>query len=390
MEAIGTLAAGVAHDFNNLLTVVTGYCSFIQEQLSPTDAIYHEISEINRAGERASTLTRQLLAFSRKQIFQPKVLSLNHIVGEMERMLRRLIGADIELVTQLDPDLRHVKADPGQMEQVIMNLAVNARDAMPKGGKLTIGTSNDVLDSQAAGQQRPVTPGAYAVLTVADTGGGMDAETQTRIFEPFFTTKEAGKGTGLGLSTVHGIVEHSGGMIQVQSEPGHGTTFKVYFPHTEAAPESAGLSSLTAPARGSETILLVEDEDGVRALECRVLEKRGYTVLRASNGDEALRISGRHAGEIDLLITDVVMPFMSGSDLAERLTAIRPNIRVLFTSGYTSLQSALMRDAEFLSKPFESHALARKVREVLDRKRGVETQTQLVRQRAGPGGDESE
>jgi PAS domain S-box-containing protein len=373
MEAVGALAAGVAHDFNNLLTVVKGYCSLVLEQLTPENPIYEEICEINRAGERAATLSRQLLAFSRKEIFQPKVLNLNDVVGEIDRMLRRMIGADIELVTRLDPALGRAKADPGQMEQIIMNLAVNARDAMPKGGKLIIETSNTAWEGpKAIGHSRLPKPGRYIMLTVTDTGSGMNSETQSRIFEPFFTTKEAGKGTGLGLSTVYGIVEKTGGKILVDSEPGRGTTFKIYLPQTEAVSETIGKTPVPPPARGNETILLVEDEEGIRVLESRVLEKQGYTVLRASNGKEAIQISERHPGKIDLLITDVVMPVMSGSDLAESLMSVRRDLKVLFTSGYTNNSvlpdSITARNAEFLAKPFEGQAFARKVREVLDRK----------------------
>jgi CheY-like chemotaxis protein len=365
------LAAGVAHDFNNLLTVVNGYCGFVLERLNPQDEIYEEVSEIGKAGERAATLTRQLLAFSRKQMFQPRVFNLNSTVAEMDRMLRRLIGEDIDLVTKLDPALNLVKADPSQMEQVIMNLAVNARDAMPKGGNLTIETNNLTLEGPLS-TRHPVlsASGSYIMLAISDSGTGMDAKTQARIFEPFYTTKGPGKGTGLGLSTVYGIVEQSGGLILVYSEVGHGTTFKVYLPAVNAAPTVEEEAPTAVRPACAETVLLVEDEDGVRTLVSRILKKQGYGVLSASNGSEAIQVSQQHAGRIDLLITDIVMPAMGGAELAQRITTYRPEVKVLFTSGYTDQaivhHGVLTDETPFLAKPFAPRTLARKVREVLD------------------------
>ncbi|MDQ3821045.1 MAG: ATP-binding protein, partial [Acidobacteriota bacterium] len=320
LESVGQLAGGIAHDFNNLLTVIAGYSDLTLRRMGERDALYRNIEEIKKAAERASILTRQLLAFSRKQILQPVVINLNATVANMDKMLQRLIGEDIHLVTLLDPGLGKIKADPGQIEQVIMNLAVNSRDAMQMGGKLTIETKNVHLDEAYARRHIAVKPGAYVMLAVSDTGTGMDAETQARIFEPFFTTKEQGKGTGLGLSMVYGIVKQSGGNIWVYSEPGHGTTFKVYLPMVEERMEN--VQGIAAPevARGTETILLVEDEDAVRLLLQDILETEGYTVLVASNGNEALRLCEQHEGRIHLLMTDVVMPGMGGRQLVERIT----------------------------------------------------------------------
>ncbi len=369
MEAVGRLAAGVAHDFNNLLTVVTGYSSLALEHLNAPDRLQTEISEINKAGNRAASLTRQLLAFSKKQVLQPQVLDLNHIVADMDRMLRRVIGEDIELVTVLDPNLSPVKADPGQIEQVIMNLAVNARDAMPKGGHLTIETGTVNLAETLARPHINVQPGAYVKLAVTDTGTGMNAETQAHIFEPFFTTKGQG-GTGLGLSTVFGIVEQSGGTILVYSEPGHGTTFKIYLPMVHEPAVRTERASATSASRGSETILVVEDEEAVRALICMILGQQGYRALQAESGPEALEICGRDPQQIDLMITDLVMPSMGGGELAGRIAALRPMVKVLFMSGYTDTaivqNGVLDPDTAFLEKPFTPAALSRKVRETLD------------------------
>ena len=372
MEALGRLAGGVAHDFNNLLTAIIGYSEFLLQELNPYDPRRGDVEEIKKAANRAAALTRQLLAFSRKQMLQPQVLNLNTTVSNLEKMLRRLIGEDIELVTVLDPHLGRVKADPGQIEQVIMNLAVNTRDAMPQGGKLTIETRDVLLDEDYARQYADVQPGSYVMLTMSDTGTGMDEETLSHLFEPFFTTKDVGQGTGLGLATVHGIVKQSGGHITVYSEPGLGTTFKIYLPQTEEASTTTSLP-LTRPAalQGQETILLVEDADMVRDLARRTLTFRGYTVLEAHDGEEALRLSTQHEGPIHLLVTDVVMPGgISGRQLAERLMATRPEMRVLYMSGYAD--DAIVRHGllepgmAFLQKPFAPDILALKVREVLD------------------------
>ncbi len=369
MEAIGQLAGGVAHDFNNLLTIITGYGQLLLERLGPQAPLSGYVAEIQKAGNRAATLTRQLLAFSRQQVVVPQVLNLNAVIRDTEKMLKRLIGDDIELTTHLDPKLGQVKADLGHIEQVIMNLVVNARDAMPRGGKLTIETGNVDLDQSYARGHLAVVPGPYTMLAVSDTGCGMDADTQSRIFEPFFTTKE--KGTGLGLSTVYGIVRQSGGNVCVYSEPGHGTTFKIYFPRVRDDGETA--KATIAPAtvlKGSETILLVEDEPSVRSLVRSVLQSNGYTVLEASRGDEAVEISQRHSEPIHLLVTDVVMLGMSGRELAERLEAIHPEAKVLFMSGYTDdailRHGVLKAGTAFLQKPFTPEALAVKVRNTLN------------------------
>jgi two-component system cell cycle sensor histidine kinase/response regulator CckA len=374
MEAIGRLAGGVAHDFNNLLTAIIGYSQIVLASLGPNDLLRKEVDEIQKAGKRASSLTSQLLAFSRRQILQPRVLDLNVIVSNTVKMLRRLIGEDIHLVTILASDLGHVKIDPGQMEQVIMNLAVNARDAMPRGGKLTVETSNTLLDDTYAREHISMQPGPYVMLAVTDTGVGMNAETRSHIFEPFFTTKETAMGTGLGLSMVYGIVKQSGGYIWVYSEPGEGTTFKIYFPQIEEAEDSAlQRDDAGYLPRGTETILLVEDEQSVRDLTVRILSELGYTVIEASNGEEALQISSERAhGEIDLLLTDVVMPQMSGKLLTDMVKAARPGIKVLFSSGYTDNalvhHGSLEPGTAFLQKPFSPSGLARKVREVLDKR----------------------
>ncbi|PYS96265.1 MAG: hybrid sensor histidine kinase/response regulator [Acidobacteria bacterium] len=371
MEAVGQLAGGVAHDFNNLLTAITGYSDLAIRRLKAEDPLRHHIEEIKKAGERAAALTRQLLAFSRKQVLQPKVLDLNAVVSEMEKMLRRLIGEDVEFRTALASDLGSIKADPGQIEQVLLNLCVNARDAMPGGGNLTVETSNVYLDEEYASHHVGVESGAYVMLAVSDTGYGMDEETQSRIFEPFFTTKEMGKGTGLGLSTVYGIVRQSGGNVWVYSEVGRGTTFKVYLPRVdEGVREYRRSDSPEDAARGTETILLAEDDEMVRRLAREVLEMYGYRVLEAPNGGAALLLCERHAGAIDLLVTDAIMPEMSGRELSERLSHLRPDMKVLFMSGYADTaavqQGVLDEWANFIQKPFTPDALTRKVREILD------------------------
>jgi len=371
MEAVGRLAGGIAHDFNNLLTIINGYGQLVLDRLGSRDPLRGQVEEIKKAGERATALTRQLLAFSRRQVLAPQVLDLNEVVANIDKMLRRLIGEDIDLVTVLGANLGRVKADPGQIEQVILNLAVNARDAMPHGGKLTLETANAELDAGYAQGHFAVQPGQYVRLAVSDTGHGMDAETQSHIFEPFFTTKEQGKGTGLGLAMVYGIVKQSGGHIWVYSETGLGTTFKIYLPQVSeavAVPETR--TPLIAPGRGTETILLVEDEVAVRLLARGVLESHGYKVLEARHGEDALLICEQYKGPIHLLLTDVVMPQMNGPELAEHLAPFHREMKVLYMSGYTDNATVhhgvLNSGTAFLQKPFIPEALARKVREVLD------------------------
>jgi PAS domain S-box-containing protein len=375
MEAIGRLAGGIAHDFNNLLMVISGYSEFLLDRLGPDQALRGPAKEIGSAAERATSLTRQLLAFSRKQMLTPKVIDLNAVVTENLKMLTRLIGEDIDLVMIPGTELGPVKADPGQIEQVILNLAVNARDAMPQGGRLTIETSNVTLDESYARLHAPVQPGDYTMLVITDTGVGMDTETQTRIFEPFFTTKGT-KGTGLGLSTVYGIVKQSGGYIWVYSEPGNGTSFKIYLPHVTAEDVAAveqPAAPLPAPAETArETILVVEDEVNLRRLTRQFLENQGYTVLEAADGAAAVQICVAHQGIIHLLLTDVIMPGMNGRELAHRVSEIRPNMKVLYMSGYTENaighNGTLDAGITLLQKPFTLHALKAKVREVLDQK----------------------
>jgi signal transduction histidine kinase/ActR/RegA family two-component response regulator len=370
LEAVGRLAGGVAHDFNNLLTVILSYSHLLLEEAAPGEATRSELQEIQRAGNRAAELTRQLLAFSRQQVLEPRVLDLNRIISGLDKMLRRLIGEDIDLVTHPSSGLGMVQADPGQIEQVIMNLAVNARDAMPGGGKLTIETGNVELGEEYTALRGDLRPGHYAMLAVSDTGCGMSAEVKARIFEPFYTTKEKGKGTGLGLSTVHGIVKQSEGHIEVYSEPGHGTTFKIYLPRVEAAEEMTAVAGVTtARLEGTETVLVVEDEMSIRRLIGRSLRARGYRVLEANDGSEAIAHCERRSPRVDLLITDVVMPMMSGPELVLRVTAGCPGLKVLFISGYTDralIHQGLRHDGSaFLQKPFTPETLARKVRELL-------------------------
>jgi two-component system cell cycle sensor histidine kinase/response regulator CckA len=368
MEAIGQLSGGIAHDFNNLLSVIIGYCEVLEEQLPPTSSLLKDCEQIRKAGERAAALTRQLLAFSRQQILEPRVMDLNGAVLEMEKMLRRLIGADIELCTALDASLGSIKADRGQIEQVIMNLAVNARDAMPQGGRLTVETANVELDEDYVRQHPHQQPGPHVLLAVSDTGIGMDAETQARMFDPFFTTKELGKGTGLGLSTVYGVVRQSGGHIWVYSEVGHGTTFKIYVPRVDKAVVAENTTTGgTRDLRGAETILLVEDDEPLRGLTVRLLEESGYTVLEAEHPEKAMQIAQQHSGPIDLLLTDVVMPGMNGPRLAERLAQFRPKLLVVYMSGYTGFahRELFESDANLLPKPFTRESLLRKLREVL-------------------------
>jgi two-component system cell cycle sensor histidine kinase/response regulator CckA len=368
MEAIGRLAGGIAHDFNNLLGVIIGYGDFLSEQIGAGSPLCNAVEQIKKAGDRASALTRQLLAFSRQQVLETKVLNLNTIVADMVKMLPPLLGEDIQLRTAFAPALGLVKADQGQIEQVIMNLAVNARDAMPGGGRLTIETRNSHLDEEFVLRHRPTIPGEYVMLIVSDTGSGMDAQTQAHIFEPFFTTKEQGRGTGLGLATVYGFVKQSGGYVWVQSEPGVGSTFTIYLPQVgEALPRAHAQAGAAALFRGAETILLVEDEESLRTLTRSQLEHSGYTVLEANCGSEAIRIARQHRGPIDLLLTDVVMPGMNGRTVAEILTASRPETRVVYMSGYTGFSdSGLMNlDAVIIQKPFTRRVLLQRLREVI-------------------------
>ncbi|HSK44208.1 MAG TPA: ATP-binding protein [Candidatus Binatia bacterium] len=370
MEAVGQLAGGVAHDFNNLLGVILGYCELLESRTDLAPKSRKMIEQIHNAGVSAKDLTRHLLAFSRRQVLQPVFVDLNSIVKHTGRMLGRLLGDHVALSNVLCHDLGTIKADPGQIEQVLMNLAVNARDAMPKGGKITFRTANVTIDEAYSRQHPYLKPGPYVMLSVGDTGVGMDDETRSRIFEPFFSTKVAGKGTGLGLSTVFGIVKQSAGAINVYSELGHGTKFKIYFPRCEAAPVDIQPAE-TAPLRGgSETLLLVDDAAPLRGLTRLLLEGCGYTVLDSNDPADALDIAARHNGPLPLLITDVVMPGFNGTILAERLRAVRPDMKVLYTSGYADDEVAqhglVQTDCAFLEKPFTRNALIRKVREVLD------------------------
>ena len=372
MEAVGRLAGGIAHDFNNLLMVIQGYSDLLVERLPGADPLRRNAEQIQMASQRASSLTRQLLAFSRKQMLAPKILNVQGVVAEMEKILRRLIGEDIQLETSSAPDLGLVRADRSQIEQVILNLAVNARDAMPHGGRLTIETANVELDSSYSHPPAVLSPGRYVMLAVTDNGCGMDAETQAHVFEPFFTTKEKGKGTGLGLATVYGVVKQSGGYVWVYSEPGRGTSFKIYLPRIEETAVPAGRdgkSETQIPQRGSETILLVEDEKGVRELAREYLASSGYRVIEAEDGHTALELATMHVGQIHLLLTDVVMPGISGRELAERVSQIRPGIKIIYMSGYTDQavvhHGILQNDAVLLQKPFTLMTLAGKLRELL-------------------------
>ena len=371
MEAVGRLAGGVAHDFNNLLTVITGYSELLLQKVGKESLMHREVEEIRRAGERAASLTQQLLAFSRKQIIEPKVVHLDHLVAEMHKMLGRLIGENIELQAITGKSLGSVKVDPGQFQQILMNLVVNARDAMPGGGKIVIETANVDLDEVYCSHHPYVKPGRFVMLAVSDTGQGMSEEVKAHIFEPFFTTKEKGSGTGLGLATTYGAVHQAGGSIEVYSEVGIGTTFKIYLPRVEeAAAKPVSDDRPAALPGGTETVLIVEDEDMLRSLCVRILERLGYRVLQARNGDEAIAEARGYGDRIDLLLTDVVMPGMNGSELATQLVLHHPEMKVLFTSGYTenviSHHGVLADGVSFIGKPYTPSALARKVREIIE------------------------
>jgi len=370
MEAVGMLAGGVAHDFNNLLTIITGYSQLILNNIEQDDPNRHSVEQIMKAGERAAALTKQLLAFSRRQVLQPKVLELNKLVTSLATMLQRLIGEDIDLRLVLPQELGRVSADPGQIEQVLMNLVVNARDAMPQGGVLTVETKNIHLDEHYVGRHISAKPGPYVLLAVSDTGAGMDQATQARLFEPFFTTKGSGKGTGLGLSTVFGIIKQSGGSVEVYSEPGRGTSVKVYLPRIDQPVAIETQAERAKAARGSETLLLVEDDEMVRTLVHETLLREGYRILDAPGPIEAKKLADQHKGTIHLMITDVVMPKINGRDLAEQLTRRRPEMKVLYMSGYTDnavlANGILDKEVAFLQKPFTPTALTQKVRDVLE------------------------
>ncbi|HXJ40367.1 MAG TPA: ATP-binding protein, partial [Bryobacteraceae bacterium] len=372
MEAVGRLSGGIAHDFNNLLGVIIGYSQLFKRKLEPQSPLLEHAEEIENAGKRAAALTRQLLAFSRQQVLTPAVLNLNDLVTDMVKMLPRLIGEDIAVSTLMASDLGSVKADRGQIEQVIMNLAVNARDAMPEGGKLLIKTSNRALDQAYARQHAGARPGQYVMLEVADSGMGMDADTLTHIFEPFFTTKGVGKGTGLGLATVYGVVKQSEGYVWVDSEPGKGASFQVFLPkvNIEKTDDIPATTRQRTATSGSETILLVEDSDPLRKLTQSFLESSGFRVLVAENGEDALHVAGRHGEKIHLLVTDVVMPGINGRVLAERLLAKLPGMKVLFISGYTDSFNAVHgvreRGMALLNKPYTEEELIERVRKVLD------------------------
>jgi PAS domain S-box-containing protein len=371
MEAVGRLAGGVAHDFNNLLTVISGYTEMILDDLPPGDRLREPVQMMRQAGEQAAALTAQLLAFSRRQVIEPQILELNAVVTNLLKMLRRLIGEDIELTTVLSPDLDRVRVDPRQIEQALMNLAVNARDAMPRGGRLTIETANVTLDEHYARFTPGVVPGQYVRVAVTDDGHGMDETTRSRIFEPFFTTKESGKGTGLGLAIVYGIVQQAKGHIEVYSEIDRGTVFKLYFPSVEAKTTTPSNDDVqTAALRGTETILLVEDAEGVRALLLDVLSLYGHRVIVARDGEEGVQLAREHDGEVDLIITDLVMPRLGGREVVERVGSMRPGVRALYLSGYTdeavTRQGGLEAGAVFLQKPFTARQLMTKVRQMLD------------------------
>jgi two-component system, cell cycle sensor histidine kinase and response regulator CckA len=367
LEAIGQLAGGVAHDFNNLLTAIRGYAELLLQKMPAADPLRRNVHEINRATDRAAAVTHQLLAFSSKKVRPPRILDPAEVLANMGMLLERLIGEDVELITRIHSGLGRVRADPAHLEQVVVNLAVNARDAMPAGGRLTLELANADLDEIYAAEHAQVSPGPYVMLAVSDTGHGMERETLVRIFEPFFTTKPAGRGTGLGLSTVYGIVQQCGGFVWVYSEPGRGSTFKVYLPRVDEAADEVPDTTPPDSARGTETLLLVEDEASLRVILRELLESYGYTVLDAANGVEALRVAGEHRGAIHLLVSDVVMPHMTGRELAERLAHRRPEMKVLLMSGYagSGLDPTSGTTADFIEKPFTAEGFLRRVRDIL-------------------------
>jgi len=367
MEAVGRLAGGVAHDFNNMLTVISGYTRMILEELREDDPLRNYAEEVRTAADRAGAITNQLLAFSRRQLIEPRVISVNTVISQIEKMLRRLLGEDIELNLDLSQDTANIKADPNLLEQAIVNLAVNARDAMPSGGQIFIQCTNVHLDENYVQSHLGVLPGDYVMIAMTDTGHGMDAETRKRIFEPFFTTKEKGKGTGLGLSSVYGMVKQSGGDIWVYSEPGKGTTFKLYFPQVHKSAETAVGPAEQVEPPAKATVLVVEDEQAVRELTVRMLQRLGYSVLSAASGREALEVCNSFAGRISLLVTDVVMLEMSGRQVADAVLATRPDVKVLFLSGYTehtAIHQGVGSGVNFLAKPFSRESLAKKLLEI--------------------------
>jgi PAS domain S-box-containing protein len=384
-EALGRLAGGIAHDFNNLLGVILGFCEFLQDRVRGDEAARRHLEQIQKAGQSAAQLTRQLLAYSRRQPLAPQVLNTNDVLSGMEKILRRVIGEDIELFLFPAADLGRVKVDPGQLEQVILNLAVNAREAMPRGGVLTIETLNTTLDESYAQGHAGVNPGDYVMLVISDTGVGMDSATQARVFEPFFTTKE--QGTGLGLATVYGIVKQSGGFIWVYSEPGKGTTFKIYFPRTHEELAIRGPEAVQPPSGGTETILLVEDSDALRSLSRQILEQAGYRVLEAGSAAEAMRFAQSHPASIHCLLTDVVMPGYSGKHFAEQLARISPRTKTLYMSGYTDnviMHHGVLEDGvRLLCKPFSRETLLQKIRETLDSDAALHEANPRTRERAG-------
>jgi two-component system, cell cycle sensor histidine kinase and response regulator CckA len=374
MEAVGRLAGGVAHDFNNMLTVISGYTRMILEELREDDPLRDYAEEIRTAADRAGAITNQLLAFSRRQLIEPRIISVNSVISQIEKMLRRLLGEDIQLNLDLAQDTANIKADPNLLEQAIVNLAVNARDAMPSGGQIFLQCANVHLDENYVQTHLGVLPGDYVMIAMTDTGHGMDAETRKRIFEPFFTTKEKGKGTGLGLSSVYGMVKQSGGDIWVYSEPGRGTTFKLYFPQAHRDAETIARQAEQLERPEAATVLVVEDEQAVRELTVRMLQRLGYSVLSAASGKEAIEINKSFAGRISILVTDVVMPEMSGRQVADALLAARPDLRVLFLSGYTehtAIHQGIGAGMNFLAKPFSRESLAKKLLEITNHARGA-------------------